>query len=53
MLVDHDLFKSVPMVERAGKLLYDTRGIWSGLTGVHEEAQSRQHSWRPILAAGR
>ena len=28
MLVDHDLFKSVPIDERAGKLVYDTRGIW-------------------------
>lgn len=28
VLVDHDLFKSVPLDERAGKLVYDTRGIW-------------------------
>ncbi|MGN8000750.1 UDP-N-acetyl-D-mannosamine dehydrogenase [Sphingomonas sp. 22176] len=28
VLVDHDLFKSVPLDERAGKLAYDTRGIW-------------------------
>nr|WP_315380495.1 UDP-N-acetyl-D-mannosamine dehydrogenase [uncultured Sphingomonas sp.] len=28
VLVDHDLFKSVPIDERAGKLVYDTRGIW-------------------------
>ncbi|PZU56895.1 MAG: UDP-N-acetyl-D-mannosamine dehydrogenase [Sphingobium sp.] len=28
VLVDHDLFKSVPADERAGKLVYDTRGIW-------------------------
>jgi UDP-N-acetyl-D-mannosaminuronic acid dehydrogenase len=28
VLVDHELFKSVPLDERAGKLVYDTRGIW-------------------------
>jgi UDP-N-acetyl-D-mannosaminuronic acid dehydrogenase len=27
-LVDHDVFKSIPLAERAGKLVYDTRGIW-------------------------
>jgi len=27
-LVDHDAFKSVPLAERAGKIVYDTRGIW-------------------------
>ena len=29
VLVDHDIFKSVPADERAGKAIYDTRGIWS------------------------
>ena len=29
VLVDHDLFKSIPADERAGKIVYDTRGIWS------------------------
>ena len=29
VLVDHDLFKSVPPEEREGKVVYDTRGIWS------------------------
>ena len=29
VLVDHDLFKSVPPEEREGKVIYDTRGIWS------------------------
>ncbi|WP_336972383.1 UDP-N-acetyl-D-mannosamine dehydrogenase [Sphingobium aromaticiconvertens] len=29
ILVDHDMFKSVPIDERAGKAVYDTRGIWS------------------------
>jgi UDP-N-acetyl-D-mannosaminuronic acid dehydrogenase len=29
VLVDHDIFKSVPPEEREGKVVYDTRGIWS------------------------
>ncbi len=28
LLVDHDMFRSVPADERAGKIVYDTRGIW-------------------------
>jgi UDP-N-acetyl-D-mannosaminuronic acid dehydrogenase len=28
VLVDHDLFRSVPLAERDGKAVYDTRGIW-------------------------
>jgi UDP-N-acetyl-D-mannosaminuronic acid dehydrogenase len=28
VLVDHDLFRSIPLSERAGKIVYDTRGIW-------------------------
>ncbi|MEZ5736042.1 MAG: UDP-N-acetyl-D-mannosamine dehydrogenase [Novosphingobium sp.] len=28
VLVDHDVFRSVPLAERADKLVYDTRGIW-------------------------
>lgn len=28
VLVDHDVFKSVPLDERVGKAVYDTRGIW-------------------------
>jgi UDP-N-acetyl-D-mannosaminuronic acid dehydrogenase len=28
VLVDHDMFKSVPLDERIGKLVYDSRGIW-------------------------
>jgi UDP-N-acetyl-D-mannosaminuronic acid dehydrogenase len=28
VLVDHDVFKSVPLDERADKTVYDTRGIW-------------------------
>lgn len=28
VLVDHDVFKSIPLAERAAKIVYDTRGIW-------------------------
>jgi len=28
VLVDHDLFKSIPLEERADKIVYDTRGLW-------------------------
>ena len=28
VLVDHDAFRVVPLAERAGKVVYDTRGIW-------------------------
>jgi UDP-N-acetyl-D-mannosaminuronic acid dehydrogenase len=28
VLVDHDVFKSVPLDERIGKAVYDSRGIW-------------------------
>ena len=28
VLVDHDLFRSIPISERANKIVYDTRGIW-------------------------
>jgi UDP-N-acetyl-D-mannosaminuronic acid dehydrogenase len=28
LLVDHDVFRSVPLAERASKQVYDTRGIW-------------------------
>jgi UDP-N-acetyl-D-mannosaminuronic acid dehydrogenase len=28
VLVDHDLFRSVPLAERTGKAVYDIRGIW-------------------------
>jgi UDP-N-acetyl-D-mannosaminuronic acid dehydrogenase len=28
VLVDHDMFRSVPLAERADKIVYDTRGIW-------------------------
>jgi UDP-N-acetyl-D-mannosaminuronic acid dehydrogenase len=28
VLVDHDVFRVVPLAERSGKAVYDTRGIW-------------------------
>jgi UDP-N-acetyl-D-mannosaminuronic acid dehydrogenase len=28
VLVDHDVFRSVPLAERSDKLVYDARGIW-------------------------
>jgi UDP-N-acetyl-D-mannosaminuronic acid dehydrogenase len=28
VLVDHDLFRSIPLQERLGKTVLDTRGIW-------------------------
>ncbi|MEY4269316.1 MAG: hypothetical protein RLZZ58_532 [Pseudomonadota bacterium] len=28
VLVDHDVFKSVPLSERSDKIVYDSRGIW-------------------------
>jgi UDP-N-acetyl-D-mannosaminuronic acid dehydrogenase len=28
VLVDHDVFRAVPLAERADKAVYDTRGIW-------------------------
>lgn len=27
-LVDHDIFKAIPLAERQDKIVYDTRGIW-------------------------
>ncbi len=36
VLVDHDVFRSVPLAERASKLVYDTRGIWMDQPKVAE-----------------
>jgi UDP-N-acetyl-D-mannosaminuronic acid dehydrogenase len=41
VLVDHDVFKSVPLEERADKVVYDTRGIWPD--------QAWQSNGRPSL----
>ncbi len=38
VLVDHDIFKSVPLDERATKSVYDTRGIWPDQPRVPEPA---------------
>ncbi len=38
VLVDHDIFKSVPLEERAAKHVYDTRGIWPDQPS-HQPAQ--------------
>jgi len=45
VLVDHDVFKSVPLDERAGKLVYDTRGIWP------DQPRSPQHP-EPLRLVG-
>ena len=33
VLVDHDLFRSIPAEERADAIVYDTRGIWANQQG--------------------
>jgi len=38
LLVDHDVFKSVPDAERGGKVVYDTRGIWGDRQFVERAA---------------
>lgn len=32
VLVDHDVFRVVPLAERTGKAVYDVRGIWPDQT---------------------
>ncbi len=34
VLVDHDLFRSIPLEERADKIVYDTRGLWPDQPGA-------------------
>ncbi len=41
VLVDHDVFKVVPLAERASKLVYDTRGIWPDQPRVVREETAR------------
>ena len=44
VLVDHDIFRVVPLAERSDKLVYDTRGIWPDqpkVVGGEAEAQLR------------
>jgi UDP-N-acetyl-D-mannosaminuronic acid dehydrogenase len=41
-LVDHDMFKSIPLAERAGKYVYDTKGIWPDQkAGINDHAELR------------
>ena len=42
VLVDHDLFRSVPLAERAGKAVYDTRGIWPDQPAPGEPEELRK-----------
>jgi UDP-N-acetyl-D-mannosaminuronic acid dehydrogenase len=37
VLVDHDMFRVVPLAERADKIVYDTRGIWPDQPGFVAE----------------
>lgn len=37
VLVDHDVFRVVPLAERADKVVYDTRGIWPDQPKVAED----------------
>jgi UDP-N-acetyl-D-mannosaminuronic acid dehydrogenase len=39
VLVDHDVFKSVPLAERLDKLVYDTRGIWPDQPRAFDEPE--------------
>ncbi|AIT80010.1 UDP-N-acetyl-D-mannosamine dehydrogenase [Novosphingobium pentaromativorans] len=40
VLVDHDVFRVVPLAERADKLVYDTRGIWPDQPRAVREAET-------------
>ena len=40
VLVDHDVFRSVPLAERAHKLVYDTRGIWPDQPKLAEKGEA-------------
>ncbi|WP_068085668.1 UDP-N-acetyl-D-mannosamine dehydrogenase [Novosphingobium rosa] len=40
VLVDHDIFRHVPLAERAGKIVYDTRGIWPDQPKPDQQAGS-------------
>ena len=41
VLVDHDVFRAVPLAERADKVVYDTRGIWPDQPKPAEDAAAR------------
>ena len=38
VLVDHDVFRVVPLAERVEKIVYDTRGIWPDQPGAARES---------------
>ena len=40
VLVDHDVFRVVPLAERADKLVYDTRGIWPDQPDIAESGSA-------------
>lgn len=40
VLVDHDVFRAVPLAERADKVVYDTRGIWPDQPKPSEAAEA-------------
>lgn len=40
VLVDHDVFRVVPLAERADKVVYDTRGIWPDQPKVAEAGET-------------
>ena len=40
LLVDHDVFRSIPLEERATKRVLDTRGIWPDQPRVVDHAPS-------------
>jgi len=42
VLVDHDVFKSVPVDERADKAVYDTRGMWPDQPPLVRDAPLRK-----------
>lgn len=44
VLVDHDVFRSVPLDERINKTVYDTRGIWTDQPRV----EARSHLLRLV-----
>jgi UDP-N-acetyl-D-mannosaminuronic acid dehydrogenase len=41
VLVDHDAFRQVPLDKRAGKIVYDTRGIWPDQPEVTSRENAR------------
>lgn len=41
VLVDHDVFRVVPLEERAGAVVYDTRGIWPDASMTPSEKRLR------------